>query len=72
MRPTTLRFPESLWRLIVQEARREGISTSAFIRESVLAVILLRRASRDPQIALNWERARQEIRELLDEADLPE
>jgi hypothetical protein len=69
MRPTTLRFPESLWRMIEEDAEQEGISASEFTRCAVLAAVLIRRARRNPELGLNWERALTEARELLSEAD---
>ena len=34
MRATTVRFSEDLWRLLEQEAAREGVSTAQFIRDA--------------------------------------
>src|SRR4051794_41921200 len=34
MRATTVRFAESLWALVEQEAEREGVSAAQFIRDA--------------------------------------
>src|SRR5919107_5533511 len=36
MRATTVRFGESLWRLVEREARREGVSAAQFIRDATI------------------------------------
>jgi hypothetical protein len=36
MRATTVRFGESLWRLVEREARREGVSAAQFIRDAAI------------------------------------
>lgn len=42
----TLRFPESIWELIEQEAARDSISGAMWVRDSVLLRIGFRAGSR--------------------------
>lgn len=36
MRPSTVRFSESMWRLVAQEAGAEGITVAQFVREAAI------------------------------------
>lgn len=65
MHPTTVRFSDAMWRLIEAEAREEGVSSSQYIRESVLARIMVAEAQRGG--GEDWERAVREVRALLAE-----
>jgi hypothetical protein len=51
MRETKIRFGEEAWRLIQEEAARDGVSGSQFVREAATAWAIYLRAGRtsDPQ-----------------------
>ena len=55
MRATTVRFAESLWTLVEQEAEREGVSAAQFIRDASImraAYAMGRRGDPDVEAAL--------------------
>jgi hypothetical protein len=65
MHPTAVRFSDQMWRLIQTQAAEEGVSSSQFIREAVLARLLLAEMERDG--GRDWRRALGIARRLLEE-----
>jgi len=47
MRIQSVRFSEALWAEIQEEARRQGVSGSQFIREAAIVQLVWARAERD-------------------------
>jgi hypothetical protein len=65
MRATSIRFSDSLWRLIAAKADEEGLSASQFIRESVVLRIALDDAqTMSPK---DWRRAVESVRGMLED-----
>lgn len=50
-----MRFGESAWKLIQEEAEREGISATQYVREAAIARALLDRAKIDPAFIKQYE-----------------
>lgn len=50
-----MRFGESAWQLIQEEARREGVSATAYVREAAIARALIDRTKNDPEFVRKYE-----------------
>lgn len=50
-----MRFGEEAWRLIQGEAKREGVSATAYVREAAIARALIDRAKNDPEFVKQYE-----------------
>ena len=46
MRRVTIRFGHSLWRVVAEEARRDGVSAAQFVRDGALARVMWQRGRR--------------------------
>lgn len=54
MKGITVRFSNSTHRLIIEEARREGITPTSYIREAALARVLMAQVARGEQENAGW------------------
>ena len=57
-----MRFGESAWRLIQEEAEREGVSATAYVREAAIARALIDRTKSDPEFVRQYESVIAELR----------
>ena len=68
MRRVTIRFGQSLWRVVEEEARRDGVSAAQFVRDGALARVMWQRGHRGEQL----ERSAAELTRALREEEAAE
>lgn len=57
-----MRFGATAWRLIQEEARREGVSATAYVREAAVARAMLGRMRNDPEFVAQFEEVLERLR----------